>query len=415
MLPVDRAPSIAQHSTLRGDDSQVLLRLRRATVLHVVKAADPMGNQAAPDFLLPLWRAVVVFRVFAWIVAAGSFVREWNRYPDHVVPMVLLALMAGWTAVVTVAYGTDAGRRTRMAGYDLIVTVGFVAANGLTQSWSDLHDGAPILTSLWAAGPIFALAVERGRDGGLLGATIIGAALIAVRQRLGDQEIFNTALFLVAGVTFGYAATTTRRATTVLREALAAEGAAAERERLSRSIHDGVLQALAIVRRRGTEIGGEAADLAALAADQEVALRGLMTSGPTTAGGRIDLYATLRLRGSPRVEIVTPAGALLLDRATVHELDAAVGEALTNVTAHAGDGARAWVSAEDRGDRVVVSVRDDGGGITPTRLEEAQRTGHLGVAQSIRGRIIDLGGTVELQTSPGAGTEWELTVPMRRT
>jgi len=386
----------------------------RSTVLIVAKAADPTPSPAAPDFLLPLWRAVVVFRLFAWVVATGSFAREWDSYPDHVIPIVLLALMAGWTVVVTLAYGTDAGRRSRMAGYDLIVTVGFIAANGLTQPWADLHAGAPVLTSLWATGPIFALAVERGRDGGFTGAAVIGAALITVRQRLGDQEIFNTTLFFVAGVTLGYAATTTRRATTRLREALAAEGAIAERERLSRSIHDGVLQVLAIVRRRGSEIGGAAAELSALAAHQEVALRSLMTSGPTTAGGRVDLFATLRLRASSRVEIVTPAGTLLLEREMVEEIDAAVGEALTNVAAHAGDGAQAWVTVEDRGQHVVVSVRDDGVGIAERRLDDAQRTGHLGVAQSIRGRIIDLGGTVELQTSPGAGTEWELTVPKSR-
>ena len=75
-------------------------------MLHVVKAAE-----AAPDFLLPLWRSVVVFRLFAWVVAVGSFIREWDRYPDQAIAIVVLVLMAAWTAVVTVAYGTDAGRR----------------------------------------------------------------------------------------------------------------------------------------------------------------------------------------------------------------------------------------------------------------------------------------------------------------
>lgn len=377
-------------------------------------AAGPGGNEAAPDFLLPLWRSVVVFRLFGWTVAVGAFVREWDRYPDHAIAIAVLAMMAGWTAVVTVAYSTDAGRRSRMAAYDLVVTVGFIAANGLTQPWADLHASAPILTSLWATGPIFALAVERGRDGGLIGATVVGAALIALRQRLGDQEIFNTTLFFVAGVTLGYAATTTRRATAALREALAAEGANAERERLSRSIHDGVLQVLAIVRRRGTEIGGEAAELAALAADQEVVLRTLMTSRPRRTSGRVDLSATLRLRATARVEVITPAGDVLLGRRTVEDIDAAVGEALSNVIQHAGSAARAWVTVEDLGEQAMVSVRDDGVGISADRLEAAKRGGHLGVAQSIRGRIIDLGGTVELRTSPGGGTEWELTVPKAR-
>ena len=46
----------------------------------------------------------------------------------------------------------------------------------------------------------------------------------------------------------------------------------------------------------------------------------------------------------------------------------------------------------------------------PALLAEAARTGRLGVAQSIRGRIEDLGGTATLDTGPG-GTAWELGVP----
>jgi len=382
-----------------------------ATVLPVVMAGRPVEGDAGPDFLLPLWRAVVLFRPVAWLVAVAAFARAWERYPDHPTAIVLLVLMAAWTAVVTVAYATDAGRRSRMAGYDLVVTVAFVAANLLTQPWAELNASAPLLTSLWATGPIFALAVERGRDGGLIGALVISSALIAVRQRLGDQEVFNTTLHLVAGVTLGYAATTTRRATAVLREALAAEGASAERERLSRSIHDGVLQVLAIVRRRGTEIGGEAAELSALAAEQEVALRTLMSGRPLRSAGRVDLGATLRLRATSRVEVIAPAGELMLPGSAVEDISAAVGEALSNVVEHAGPAARAWVTAEDLGDRIVVAVRDDGAGIADGRLQAARSTGRLGVAQSICGRITDLGGTVVLHTSPGEGTEWELTVP----
>ena len=38
-------------------------------------------------------------------------------------------------------------------------------------------------------------------------------------------------------------------------------------------MHDGVLQSLAFIHRRGDEIGGEAAKLAAIAAEQERSLR----------------------------------------------------------------------------------------------------------------------------------------------
>ncbi|MER7972101.1 ATP-binding protein, partial [Streptomyces sp. NPDC096080] len=85
--------------------------------------------------------------------------------------------------------------------------------------------------------------------------------------------------------------------------------------------------------------------------------------------------------------------------------------ALDNVDRHAGDGARAWILVEDEPDEVVVTVRDDGPGIPEGRLAQAEGEGRLGVAQSIRGRLRDLGGRAELLSVPGQGTEVELTVP----
>ena len=49
--------------------------------------------------------------------------------------------------------------------------------------------------------------------------------------------------------------------------------------------------------------------------------------------------------------------------------------ALDNVAQHAGDGAQAWVLLEDEPDAVTVTVRDDGAGFAPGRLEAAARGG----------------------------------------
>ena len=68
---------------------------------------------------------------------------------------------------------------------------------------------------------------------------------------------------------------------------------------------------------------------------------------------------------------------------------------------------------EDLGDSVTVSIRDDGVGIAAGRLEEAVGEGRVGVAKSIVGRMDWLGGSAKLNTGPGCGTEWELTVPRR--
>ncbi len=365
------------------------------------------------DLLQPLWRALVVFRVITWAFACFGV---WSRWDGIVRPsgaLLLLAVMGAWTVISSIGYSRRWGRRnTRLAFADLIVTVGCMYATLWAQPLVDIRAGASVLTSVWAAGPVLALAISRGRDGGLLGAATISLALLSLRGVENAAEILaNVQLLLVAGLVVGYAASTLRQAGARLRKAIATESATAERLRLSRSIHDGVMQVLAQVQRRGTAIGGDALELAELAAEQEVALRTLMSTRPTAAGGdQVDLCGLLLPLATPRVDVVVPAGQVLLPAATADELVAAVKEALSNVTKHAGPEARAWVVIEDLGDAVVVSIRDDGIGTTPARLEQARVDGHLGVSQSIRGRITDLGGTVTVRTGPGEGTEWELKV-----
>ena len=365
------------------------------------------------DLLQPLWRALVVFRVITWGFACFGV---WTRWDGIVRPsgaVLLLAVMAVWTVISSIGYSRRWGRRnTRLAFADLIVTVGCMFATLLAQPLLDIRAGASVLTSVWAAGPVLALAISRGRDGGLFGAATISLALLLLRGVENASNILsNVQLLLVAGLVVGYAASTMRQAGARLREAIATESATAERLRLSRSIHDGVLQVLAQVQRRGTAIGGEALELAQLAAEQEVALRTLMSSRPTVAeGDRVDLCGLLLPLATTRVDVVVPASPVPLPAATAAELVAAVREALSNVEKHAGSQAKSWVVVEDLGEDVVVSVRDDGIGTTPARLEQARVDGHLGVSQSIRGRIGDLGGTVTVRTAPGDGTEWELKV-----
>ena len=323
-----------------------------------------------------------------------------------------LAIMGIWTVISSIGYSRRWGRRnTRLAFADLIVTVGCMYLTLLAQPLIDIRGGASVLTSVWAAGPVIALAISRGRDGGLLGAATISLVLLSLRGVDNASKILaNVQLLLVAGLVVGYAASTMRQAGARLREAIAAESATAERLRLSRSIHDGVLQVLAQVQRRGTAIGGEAVELAQLAAEQEVALRTLCRRGRRCRGRpdrpvRPVVAVGHHARRRRRTGRAGPAS-----RGVAGELVAAVKEALSNVDKHAGPQARSWVVVEDLGDEVLVSIRDDGCGTTPARLEQARVDGHLGVSQSIRGRIADLGGSVMVRTAPGEGTEWELKV-----
>jgi signal transduction histidine kinase len=362
------------------------------------------------DLVLPLWRALVVFRLVTWCFAvAGVYLRRDEI--DHMAGAVaVLAVMAAWTGVVTVGYSREWGRRWPFAAVDLGVTLICMAGTVLAYSLDRIQGGAAILTSVWAAGPTLALAVAAGRNGGLIGAGVTSVALIGWRQRITPVEINNIQLLVISGLVVGYAATATRRASVRLRAALAAQGAAEERVRLSRSIHDGVLQVLAHVKRRGSDLGGEAATLGTLAGEQEIALRSLISTRPQTTSERPDLCSALAGLQTSTVDVVVPAQAVVLEPHTVSDLTAVVCEALANVRQHAGPDARAWVVVEDLGDAVAVCVRDDGVGIAPERLGEAESEGRLGVAQSIRGRVRDLGGRAELRTAPGEGTEWEITI-----
>jgi signal transduction histidine kinase len=365
------------------------------------------------DLLLPLWRALVVFRAVTWGFACFGVWTRWDGIHRHWGAVVLLAVMGIWTVVVSIGYSRHWGRRnTRLALADLVITVACMFGTVLAQPLLDIRAGASVLTSVWVAGPVIAMAVSRGRDGGIIGAVTVSLALLALRGTENVSKLLDSIqMLLVAGLVVGYAATTTRRANARLREAIAAESAAAERLRLGRSIHDGVLQVLAQVQRRGTAIGGEATELAAMAAEQEVALRTLMATRPAGGDeGQLDLCALLLPLATTSVDVVVPAGKVLLPAATASELVAAVKEALSNVKKHAGSGARAWVVVEDLSGEVLLSVRDDGAGTTPERLEQARSDGHLGVSQSIRGRIADLGGGVTVRTAPGEGTEWEIKV-----
>lgn len=204
----------------------------------------------------------------------------------------------------------------------------------------------------------------------------------------------------------------TRRAERQQVEQIRLEAATGERDRLARSIHDGVLQVLALVQRQGPELGAEGGRLAALAGEQEVALRGLLVGGQST-GGRAarDLCAPLQALATPAVEVATPAQAVELPSAIAAEVVAAVRAALDNVRRHAGSGAKAWILLEDESDGVRVTVRDDGVGFPPQRPAEAAEAGRLGIAQSIRGRIADCGGSTTIESRPGEGTEVEFWVP----
>lgn len=388
-------------------------------------ASDPRGILTSQVTLSdverplePLWRGVIAFRVLTLVTVIGVALWRLDSYTSPVGVTGVLLGMTVWTAVLARGYlGAPADapdRRGLLAVADVVVCVGIMMTTPLLVTPDQLDLGTPGMGSIWTSGSVLALAVAYTLPGGLAGAAAISAALVVSKSRVSLTELSDIELLTLAGLTVGFASLVLRRAAERVRRAVAEQAAAAERERLTRSIHDGVLQVLAHVRRRGSELGGGAAELGMLAGEQEVALRTLLTSGSSAEDrrGRRDLAAALRALSSGRVTVSAPAHPVELPAGTVAELDAVVRAALANVETHVGADAPAWVLVEDLGRSVEVSVRDDGPGIPEGRLDEAAEQGRLGVARSMRGRVSDLGGSLELDTGPGRGTEWIIRVPV---
>ena len=238
--------------------------------------------------------------------------------------------------------------------------------------------------------------------------------LIEKRTFLTESTLDGLVLLLVAGGVGGYVVRLTLRAEAAIDSAARREAAIGERERIARGIHDSVLQVLALVSRRGREIGGEAAELGALAADQEAALRVLVSahsSLPDVETGLVDVRSLIEPLADARILVSCPATAVMLPPGQARALGAATAAAIDNVRRHAGDGARGWVLVEDEGDAVRVSVRDDGRGFGPGRLSVAAAAGRLGVSHSIIGRLREVGGYATLTSRPDEGTEVQLRVP----
>lgn len=367
------------------------------------------------DPTTPLWRSAVLLRVITLLFAAGVVATHHGEYANAALAWATIAAMAVWTAATSVYYLRNDHGRAWFTVLDLVVCCGVMSMSRLVLTHEQMTvEIVPLLPTVWVGGVVAVGAVRGGAWGGALFGLVVALFNYGVRGYVDTDLTRDMVLLVGIGFLLGQAATTSRRSAARLAKALRVEAATAERERLARSIHDGVLQVLARVRKRGRELGGEAAELAELAGRQEVALRALVSAAPLDSADpddEADLRPRLQVLATDRVQVSVPATPVPLLGRVAGELALLTREALANVERHAGPGARAWVLLEDLGGEVVLSIRDDGAGIAAGRLPDAEEEGRMGVARSIRGRVADLGGAVTLDTAPGEGTEWEVRVP----
>ncbi|GAA3306154.1 DUF5931 domain-containing protein [Streptomyces cinereospinus] len=384
----------------------------------------------------PLWHALTGYRVLTMVYAIGLFASAYDEVARPRVALAYFAVLAVWTLATLPKVANAASCTRPFLAVDLAVALAGILLTRVAETPERIDAGAPTLPSIWTAGAVLAFAVKGGWRWAAFASTLVAAANLVHRSGVPTRDTVHMVLLVwIASIAIGYVVEVARASERTLARALEIEAATRERERLARDIHDGVLQVLAMVQRRGAVLGGEAAELGRMAGEQEVALRTLVSGGlvpvarvredtaegavvraveePDDDAGPVDVRALLAPYAAARVSLAEPGAPVLLPPSAGRELAAAVSAALDNVRRHAGADARAWILVEDEPDAVIVSVRDDGPGIPEGRLAQAEGEGRLGVALSIRGRLRDLGGTAELISTPGQGTEVELKVPKR--
>ena len=254
-----------------------------------------------------------VFRPIAWLYAAYS---AYVRQPDMVRPWLawlVLGLLGAWT-VAMFAYRT---RNTWVAGAELVLACGAILSTRLVDSPEVILGGAKTLPGFWPAAAVVAWAVLKGWRGGMVAAFLVGVADLLEVGVASGNTVNNIVILVLLGGCIGYGAGLSRDGHAALREALRVQAEVREHDRLARTVHDGVLQTLSYIHRRGNELGGEAGELSLLAADQERLLRALVSEVPSArrkgelnheaaAGAEVDLRLLLGGYAGVAVDVIPP-------------------------------------------------------------------------------------------------------------
>jgi signal transduction histidine kinase len=371
------------------------------------------GHDREDALVRGLLTGIAVFRWLAWAWAVVLLVVNRSELGEDAARPALALALVGAALLVTVV-DTALLRADPARLLTVPVVAGEVAVAAALEVGDELaYNGVAhpqTLGSAWPLAGVLTAGIAFRWRGGVLAGVAIGAAR-GVGEVLGpdpwtDRDtvgvVSSVVLYALAGLVAGFV-------TDRLRQAERRISLAQAREEVARTLHDGVLQTLAVVQRRTGD-----PDLVRLARDQERELREFLYGTPGVLGGGGDLGARLRAAaarfeeryGGTATVVVAPDTPPLPDRAA-EALAGAVSEALANAGKHGG-AARVTVYAEPADGDLFCSVKDDGAGFDPTATTEG-----AGLGRSVRGRIAEVGGRVEVDGRPGRGTEVRCWVPIR--
>ncbi|WP_280413850.1 ATP-binding protein [Nocardia carnea] len=245
---------------------------------------------------------------------------------------------------------------------------------------------------------------------------VVGLAVVVLSQV--DWGSLGSALLAVAATLIGVGLLTVPLGLRMM-HSLNAERAARirneEREEIASHLHDSVLQTLALIQRQA----GDQQEVLRLARSQERELRRWLfaDTGPAESSLAVALRTIAGEVEDQHGVKVTPVtvGDVAMDgedsgsglpKEHFTAVLGATREALVNAAKHAGV-TDIDLFAETEPHQVSVFVRDRGTGFDPDSIPEDRH----GLARSIRARVERRGGTVEIVSEPGRGTEVRIFLP----
>lgn len=350
-------------------------------VLLVASSVRYVMRHSPADNLLVLALAASACVLYAVIAVLSQRRRPWALW--------MFALVAAWTVLVVVApsfawcsFALFFLCRTAFTGAVAYVAAGAVAA-ATAAGLFRLGDGTDLAM--------------------LLGPLAVGALLTLIYDRIERDAAAQRSLHAEIALAQDQLAASERRAGTI-----------AERERVSREIHDTVAQGLASSLLL-LEAANRAWPVPSARQDLRQASR-LLRQNLSETRSLVHELASPGLDASPLPEALLQAatqyfpGARLLVTGEPRPVPPDVRHALLRVVQSAAANIKLHASARNATltlgflpDTVTLDVFDDGGGFDPAAAAPPSDAGGYGL-RAMRQRVEQLGGVFAVESTPGEGT-----------
>ena len=359
-----------------------------------------------------LRRITLLFRILGWawmtllvIIGLSSPPGSSAHIEQTWVAVMTLSVATAWTAATVWAARNDGRLRSRwFVGIDFLTALLVGGASPAADTSDLFHGGYPMSSVVVAAnggGLRWALPVSM----------VLGIEQFFVRMSVLDRGISASAFAIVfpviafvVGVGFDALRDHSARrseAEARLARAEAEQARLEERAGLATRLHDSVLQTLNAIQLEANN----PEQVMYLARRQQRELKRTIEQflSPNEPSFRVALLEARDDVEDMHTRVMIDAlikDDLPLDDTLSHVVEAAR-EAMVNAARHSGANL-IDVYSERREDSVVVMVRDRGSGFNPDRV---MRSGGHGMAMSLFERVGSVGGTVDIASGPGEGTE----------